>query len=111
MLYLIDSALISIKCYSYKNAIIDICGVPLFFILSSFPGGYLLAHYYPNKKKYRLPYVLLTAGILLVAELIMYFYGYFQYINWTYYNSFFLNAISFMAIFWLGHSLNIIKND
>ena len=95
LVYLIDSTLISLGAFSYSGANTAIRGIPLFFWLSCFPGGVLLAHFYPRKILWRFPYVLLATLIFLAMEYVMHLLGYFHYHNWSVIHSFFLNIIGF----------------
>lgn len=50
-LYVIDSTLITLGAYSYRYAIFTLNGIPIFYLLSGFPGGILLAYFYPSIKQ------------------------------------------------------------
>ena len=105
-LYLIDSTLVSLGAYLFNYGNLYIGGVPLFYLLAGFPGGILLAYFYPSKKKFQMPYLLLTIVLFLLLEIIMEWFGFIQYGNWNSIRSFFLNLGGFMSVLWLGQWLN-----
>ena len=105
-LYIIDSILISLGAYVFHDTLPLLSGLPIFYLLSGFPGGILLVYFYPSTKKSQFPYILLSALLFLFLEIIMYWLKYFQFINWNILKSYFLNIGGFMALLWIGQWLN-----
>ncbi|OGO82223.1 MAG: hypothetical protein A2Y21_03280 [Clostridiales bacterium GWC2_40_7] len=110
-LYVIDNTLINLGAYSFKNPISVLGGIPLFYLLAGFPGGILLAYFYPPVKRLQLPYVLLSSAIFIFLEIIINWLGYIRYLNWNLLKSYILNIGGFMAILWLGQWLNATGKD
>jgi hypothetical protein len=104
--YVIDSTLIHLGAYSFRNSNSMLGGLPTFYLLAGFPGGIVFAYFYPTTKRFQLSYILLASAILLILELILYWLGYVQYNNWNPIKSYILYVGGFMAIFWLGQWLN-----
>jgi len=102
LLYLIDSTFIELGAYSYNPLILSFSGISIFYLLSSFPGGILLVYFYPKNKKMQVPYILLTAFIFVLMELIMMWAGCFQYIHWNTIKSFLLNIFGFTVVIWFA---------
>ena len=102
LLYLIDSTFVRLEAYSYTFSNSLPSGIPTFFWLSSFPGGMILAYYYPQRKRWQFPYILVAAAIFLVMELVMYWLSYFHYNKWNPVNSYFLNVIGFTVVLHLS---------
>ena len=109
-LYAIDSTLITLGAFSYQYPCPFIGKLPVFYWLSSFFGGATLAYYYPARKLFRLPYIVLSAFLFLLLELVMHFFGYFNYHNWTPLRSFFLDIIGFAAFIWTWERVNEIRS-
>lgn len=93
--FLIDSTLIGLGAFSYSTSISLPSGVPVFYWVSSFAGGIILAYFYPAKKQWQFPYVLFTSALFLAMELIMNRLGYIHYIKWNPIQSYFLDVIGF----------------
>lgn len=106
MIYFIDSTLISLGAYSLSSGMVYISGLPAFYLLSSFFGGAILINYYPNKTKWRFPFILAAAMVFVFMELIMYWLGFFHYDKWSPVNSYFLNIIGFTSTLWLSERFN-----
>jgi len=111
LIFLIDTTLISLGAFSYSDSIFILHGLPVFYWVSAFPGGALLARFYPKRVLWRFPYVLLTALLFVVMEVIMYLLGYFYYHNWNVINSFFLDIIGFTVTLWLTQWVWDIKGS
>ena len=105
-LYAVDRTFIALGAYSFQDTISLLGGIPIFYLLAGFPGGILFAYFYPSKKKLQLPYILIAALLFILLEIVMKWFGYFQYINWSLSRSFFIDLGSFMAILWLGQWLD-----
>lgn len=105
-LYAIDSTFIDLGAYSYKDSNSILGGIPIFYLFAGFPGGILLAYFYPTIKRFQLPYIILATAVFLIMEIIMNRLGYIKYDNWNLLKSCFLDIGSFMAILWLGQWLN-----
>ena len=105
-LYIIDSTFISLGAYGYHGTMFLLNNIPIFYLLSGFPGGILLAYFYPSTKKFQLPYILLAALLFLLLEIIMNWFGYIHYINWNILRSYILDVGAFMSLLWLGQWLN-----
>jgi len=110
LIYAIDSTLIRLGAFSYQFANPLISGLPTLYWLSSFFGGIIMVKYYPQKNAWKLPYIILTSFLLLLLELIMWVFGYFNYENWTLINSFFLNISGFIILIWLWNWINEDRN-
>lgn len=108
-LYIIDTTFIGLGAYSFRNGSSLLSGIPLTYIISYFPGAILLVHFYPQKNKWRFPYILLAAGFFLFMELVMVWIGYFHYIKWNPVRSYLLNVFGFLAIFWMAQWLGLTK--
>lgn len=102
ILYLIDSTLINLGAYSYRFANPILSGLPTFYLLSGFAEGSVLTYLYPQKKKWKLPYIIIMSAIFLILELVMYNFGYFYYHKWHPVNSFFLNIFGFIVVLWFS---------
>lgn len=105
-LYIIDSGLVSLGAYSFSYGNPFLGDLPIFYLLAGFPGGFLIAYFFPAKKQFQFPYILLTAALFIWLELIMKWFEYIHYINWNIFRSSILNVGSFMSILWLGQWLN-----
>lgn len=101
VLYAIDSTLIKLGAFSYRYPNPLIGNLPTLYWLSGFLGGIILVHYYPAKKQLQFPYVLIVASLFLCLELFMAYLGYFNYLNWSPLNSFFLDIFGFLIVIWL----------
>lgn len=111
MIYFIDSTLISLGAYSLSSGMIYVSGLPAFYLLSSFFGGVIITNFYPDKTKWRLPFILTAAMAFVIMELIMYWLGFFHYDKWSPVNSYFLNVIGFTSTLWLSERLNSIGEN
>ncbi|MFZ5352396.1 MAG: hypothetical protein ACOZCL_06670 [Bacillota bacterium] len=98
LLYFIDSTLIKLGAFEFHHNGLLVSGLPLFYLLSCYPGGIVFAHYRPNKEKYKLLYIIIMALLLLALELIMSFLGYFTHINWHTLKSVLLNIFGFIVL-------------
>lgn len=105
VLYFIDTTLIRLGAFSYNGSPF-FSDIPVFYWTSSFPGGLLLAYFYPAVKRLRLPYVAGAAAVFLVLELIMKRLGYINYLNWNTLYSFFLDVGGFIIVLWLSRVLD-----
>lgn len=95
LVYIIDNTFISFGAfsYSYPNPLLD--NLPLFYWLSGFCGGIILANYYPNDRKKQFPYILLSSACFLAMEVLMSYLGYFHYHNWHPIKSYILDIFGF----------------
>jgi hypothetical protein len=109
LIFLIDTILLPLGAYSYSGDYFILCGVPVLYWLSSFPGGALLMHFYPQRAIWRFPYILLTAFLFVLLEYLMYLLGYFHYNHWNVINSFFLDVMGFTCTLWLTQWVRDIK--
>lgn len=104
----IDNALSSLNAFKFHHLWISVLGLPLFYWLSYFTGGIFLAYYRPTNKRWSLVYVLVFSIVYLTPELFFVYLGYFSYINWNPFKSFFLNMGGFIIFFWLTEWLSSI---
>lgn len=102
VLYAIDSTLAGLGAFTFNQGSLYLSGVPVFYLLSSFAGGILAVHYYPSPKGWRLPYILLIALLLLLAEAVMIRFGFFQHLKWSIERSLLLNVLGFTVMIWLS---------
>ena len=109
VLYIIDSTLIKLGAYSFKLVYFDISGIPLLYLLSGLPGGMLLVHFLPPKKKWHLFYPLLASAIFLCIELIMVLCKYFYHHQWNSFNSYVLNIFGFSIVLWFHYCFDNYK--
>lgn len=109
VLYLIDSALINLGAYSFRPIHFNVSGIPLLYLLSGFPGGILLVHFLPSKKKWYLFYPLLASAVFLCIEQIMVLIKYFYYHQWNSFNSFVLNIFGFSIVLWFHYCYDNYK--
>lgn len=108
--YAIDSTLVGLGAFDFNFKMGNISGLPAPYWLSYFPGGILFGYYCPEEKRLRFLYVLVAALVLLAAELIMIWFGYFYHINWNIIKSYLLNVFGFTALLWLSQWIGAIKN-
>jgi hypothetical protein len=101
IIYAIDSTLIKLGAFSYYYPNYIIGKLPLFYWVSSFFAGILLVYYFPKRKIMQFPYILLTAFMFLCLELIMKYFNYITYHNWSSIYSFFLDISGFIIVIWL----------
>jgi hypothetical protein len=101
ILYAIDSTFIKLGAFSYHYSSFLIGEIPLLHLLSSFFGGILLVHYYPKKRLMQLPYIIFSSFLFLSLELIMNYFDYITYNNWSPTYSFFLDISGFIIVIWL----------
>lgn len=101
VLYLIDGTFIRLGAFSYSPGYAAVCGIPVFYMLSGFAGGIVLAYHYPDRKRPRLFYVFIAAAVFLFMELVMHWLGYFHYIEWEPLDSYLLDVMGFSALLWL----------
>ena len=47
LVFAIDSTLIGLGAYVYSGDLMAINGIPIFYLLSGYPGGILLVYFYP----------------------------------------------------------------
>ena len=109
MIYAIDSTLITLGAFSYRYPNQLIGQLPTLYWLSSFFGGIILVNFYPQKKLLQFPYVLLSSLIFLLLELVMYFFGYIFYDNWSPVKSYFLDIFGLIIVIWLWNWMNESK--
>jgi hypothetical protein len=109
MIYVIDSTLIVLGAfsYSYPNPLIG--NLPTLYLLSAFFGGTVLVYYYPQRKILKYPYIILAAFLFVCLELLMNYFGYFSYQNWTPVNSFILDIFGFVNVIYLWNWINETK--
>lgn len=98
ILYVIDSTLVKLGAFSYSFGNIHLSGLPPLYLLSGCGGGILLVYFFPSKSIWQFLYILLSSAILLILELIMYWFKYFHYHNWNPFNSYFLNILGFSIV-------------
>jgi hypothetical protein len=117
VLYFIDSTFIKLGAFSYFYSSYLIGKLPILYLVSGFFGGIILVYYYPKSRLIQLPYILFLAFLFLCLELIMNYFDYIIYNNWTPIYSFFLNFSGFSLVIWLFYwisntfeSLNDNKN-
>jgi len=96
VLFLIDSALISLGAFRYLNSGKTLGDLPVPYLVSGMFGGITAAYFFPEKNALRIPYVLLISLAFVVLELIMEETGHFQHLNWSYTHSFVLNVFGFL---------------
>lgn len=94
--------------FSYMQSIINLHKVPIVYLLCAFPGGVLVAYYYPVKKWLRTPYVLFISATLLLIEIIILQVGYMKHGNWNIFKSFALDIYGFIVVLWLSEQLGAI---
>ncbi|HYF82142.1 MAG TPA: hypothetical protein VEB00_03820 [Clostridia bacterium] len=109
VLYAIDSTLIAVGAFSYQYPNPLIGELPTLYWLSSFFGGVVLAYYYPQRKLLQFPYILLSSFLFLLLELIMHFFRYIKYHNWSPINSLFLDLFGFIIVIWIWNWINEIR--
>lgn len=105
-IYGIDGTLVALGAYSYRDPCSVLSRLPIFYLLSGFPGGILLAYFYPYMKRYQFMYILTASAIFLLLETVIRWLGYIEYNNWNLVRSYFLDIGSFMAMLWLGQWLD-----
>ncbi|OAT81280.1 hypothetical protein [Desulfotomaculum copahuensis] len=106
-IYAIDSTLISLGAYVYSPHGPAAAGIPVLYLLSGFANGITLTSFNPRRHIYRLPYVMLVAGVFLLAEWVMIRVGYFCYLRWSYWRSFLLDLAGFAFVLWLAEALGV----
>ena len=107
IIYIIDTALITLGAFKYSFGNKVLGDIPVFYWLSSFPGGVLLVYYYTVIDRWlHFPYILLASAIFLAMEYIMIKLGYFHHLKWKISKSFVLNIIGFSVVIslvqWFG---------
>jgi len=102
VIFPIDSTLVDLGAFYFSSGIVKISGIPTPYWFSYIPGGILFGYYCPGERWQQFLYILTTAFILLVLELIMLWLGYFHYLNWNPVKSYFLNVGGFTIILWLA---------
>lgn len=105
--YGIDTTLIVLGAFRYSQGKPNLKGIPVFYLLSVFPGGLLLASFFPEVRWMQFPYILLASLVLLSMELFMKWTGYFHHMKWNPVNSFFLNITAFTLVLWLAQWLGV----
>jgi len=105
--YGIDVTLIRLGAFRYIHQNPQLQGMPVFYLLSVFAGGLIVANFFPETRWMQFPYILLASLVLLIMELFMKWIGYFHHIEWNPIKSFFLNLIAFTLVLWLAQWLGV----
>ncbi len=105
--YIIDSTFVYLGAFNYRYPNPFLLRIPLFYWLSSFSGGVLLLHYYPQRQSLQFPYIVLASTLFLASELLMYKLGYFHYGRWSPFKSLILNIFGFIVTVYLSELLMV----
>ena len=109
-IYAIDSTLVYLGAFRFWHGGAYLSGLPLYYWVSYFPGGIIFDYFRPRRHIWRLLYILITAAIYLMIELIMIYFGYFQYVNWNAFMSYQLNVVGFTVSMWFAEWLEEGRN-
>ncbi|MBM7854765.1 hypothetical protein JOC37_001143 [Desulfohalotomaculum tongense] len=97
---ILDVNLVELGAFRFKNTLYDFRGVPLFYIISNFANGLLLARFVPTDGVLKPVVTVGLAAVFLALELLAVNLGYFQYLNWSPLHSLGLNVLGFIAVLW-----------
>lgn len=114
LLYAIDSTFIELGAFYYRTNQISfgaLSGLPTLYWISGFPAAILLAYYYPQKRQWQLPYILLASTLFLGLELFMAWLGYFHYNRWSPTQSYFLDVGGFIVVIWLSQWFGAVGKE
>ncbi|MGB9825998.1 MAG: hypothetical protein ACPLRU_04930, partial [Desulfofundulus sp.] len=109
VVYVLDSTLVDLGAYSYRNGVPALGGMPWLYFLSVFPSAIILARFYPSRRCLSLPYVVVMGAFYLFVEWLMILAGYFRYLHWNLERSLVLDVIGLILVLWLGEWLGVIN--
>lgn len=111
LIFPIDATLIDLGAFKFSQSNIELSGIPVYYWLSYIPGGVLFGYYCPGEKRHKLLYLLISALIFLIMELIMLWLGYFHHLDWNPVKSYLLNIGGFTVMLWLAEWLGLAGKE
>lgn len=104
LLFIIDFTFVKLGYYQFPNKLVDVFGIPLFYLLGGSAGGILFTNWLPRKPLLKIISVLGFSGLLLVTERVFYNFGAFKYLYFTPLLSYTLNVagLSILTLLALG---------
>lgn len=102
VVFILDNALVYLGAFKYWHGVAYLSGLPFFYWLSYFPGGIMFDRLRPHKHIWRLAYIIISAAAYLMLELVMVYFGYFQYLNWNVFMALLLNVVGFTMMMWFA---------
>lgn len=82
--FAVDATGVSFNLYRFDNTIMEIAGVPLFYMLSNAAFGILIINFFPRKRNLNIPYLMAVTAVFEGLESIFEKFSYFTLLRMPY---------------------------